>query len=209
MKVENPMKMKTAVASAAIVLMMAGAVAPAQAGGNKAKFGSKLNHSIQPSNSVPGLLCDEMNPTKECTFVMNEAYGRPNTGHKAPTKGKLKKIKVISGDTGSFRLQLVKVKEKNGVLKAKVKAEGPMIHLQGQDQQNWETDKYKVEKFKVNMKIKKGWRLAMKATHTTAVRCSSGGDNTLIFPAISKGQSWQTPTDDDGCWPLIEGIIKK
>jgi len=118
-------------------------------------------------------------------------------------------VRVISGAAGTFQLQLVKAKEVNGVWQAKVKAQGPTINLTGQDDSNWDTDNYKVEVFKVHMYIKKGWRLAMKATSTSAVRCSSGGDNTLIFtPPLASNQGYRPATSDDGCWPLIEGVVK-
>ena len=140
---------------------------------------------------------------------MNEAYGRPDGGEMAPVAGTLKRVRVISGGAGSFQLQLVKAREVGGVWQARVKAEGPQITLTGQDQANWDTDNYKVESFKVNMPIKKGWRLSMKSNTTSAVRCSSGGDNTLLFqPPLTSGSGFQAATSDDGCWTLIEGVIK-
>lgn len=184
----------------------------AEAGGpsNKVKFGSVLNPTIQPSNSLPGLYCDQMNPATTCSFVMNEAYGRPDGGEKSPAKGTLKKVKVIAGGAGSFQLQLVKAKEVAGVWQAKVKAQGPVITVEGQDQANLDSDSYKVEAFKVNMPIKKGWRLSMKSSSTSAVRCSSGGDNTLIFaPPLQSGAGFEQASGDDGCWPLIEGVVKR
>ena len=198
------------IAAAAVTLTMTAVPATANAGDyGKEKFGAQLNSSIQPSNSMPAHQCDDSDPATMCSFVMNEAYGRPNGGEMATKRGKLKKVKVVSGSSGQFRLQLVKAKYKNGAWESKVKRNGPIIQLQGQSQQNWDTDTYKVEKFTVNMKIKKGWRLAMQAQSTSAVRCSSGGDNTLIFtPQLHKGWGWQQATDDDGCYPLMEGVIK-
>ncbi|MSO42112.1 MAG: hypothetical protein EXQ70_09525 [Solirubrobacterales bacterium] len=40
------------------------------------KFGSKLDDSIQPSNAP--LECDQNDAGATCTFIMNEAYGRPD-----------------------------------------------------------------------------------------------------------------------------------
>lgn len=194
---------------AAIALTMASIPAQANAAGPRVNFGSQLDSSVQPSNSTPAHQCDPISLMTTCTFVMNEAYGRPDGGEKAPVSGTLKKVRVISGATGSFRLQLVKARQVNGIWRAKVKAQGPIINLQGQDQSNWDSSNYKVEEFKVNMPIRKGWRLSMAATSTSAVRCSSGGDNTLIFsPSLAPGAGSRDATSDDGCWPLIEGVIK-
>jgi hypothetical protein len=194
--------------TAAATLMGAAALSPATASAAKVKFGSRLNPTVQPSNSTPAHPCDEAMPGATCSFVMNEAYGRPDGGEKAPASGVLKRVRVIAGEPGTFRLQLVKAKEVNGVWRAKVKANGPKITLQGQTETNWENDDYRVESFRVNLPIKKGWRLAMKAKSTSAIRCSSGGDNTLIFnPPLTRG-GFVDASSDDGCWPLIEGVIK-
>lgn len=195
--------------SATVALAAAAIVIPVQSAQAKVNFGSELNPTIQPSNSLPGLACDQMDPSTTCSFVMNEAYGRPDGGEMAPVAGTLKRVRVISGGAGSFQLQLVKAREVGGVWQAKVKAEGPQITVTGQSQANWDTDNYKVESFKVNMPIKKGWRLSMKSTTTSAVRCSSGGDNTLLFqPPLTPGSGFRPATGDDGCWTLIEGVIK-
>lgn len=195
--------------TAAATLVGSAGLLPSAAAAQKVKFGSRLDPTVQPSNSTPAHPCDETMPGATCTFVMNEAYGRPDGGELAPVNGTLKQVRVISGEAGTFRLQLVKAKEVNGVWRAKVKATGPKITLQGQSETNWENDNYLVETFRVNLPIRKGWRLAMKATGTSAVRCSSGGDNTLIYtPALGRG-GYRNATSDDGCWPLIEGVIKR
>ena len=39
------------------------------------------------------------------------------------------------------------------------------------------------------------------------VRCSSGGDNTLLYtPPL--GSSFRPATSTDGCWILIEAVIR-
>jgi len=202
-------KIATGLAATALLGAAIGAPASALAGDyGKVKFGAKLTSEVQPSNSVPGLACDEMDPAALCTFVMNEAYGRPGQ-EKSPKKGKLKKIKMVAGEAGDYRVQLVKARYKNGHWEAKVKKNGPMIHVEGQEQYNWDNDDYKVEKFKIGMEIKKGWRIALQGYGTSAIRCSSGGDNTLIYkPQLHEGWGWQTATDDDGCYPLVEGVVK-
>lgn len=193
----------------AAISVVALLIAPSFASAGLVKFGSKLNSTVQPSNSLPGLDCEHQDQSKSCTFVMNEAYGRPNGGEKAPKSGILKRIRVISGGPGSFRLQLTKAKEVSGEWQGKATRNGPKIKLKGQTQANFDSDVYKVETFKVEMLIKKGERLSMKAKKTSAIRCSSGGDNTLIFiPPLLAGGGFKSVTNDDGCWPLIEGVIK-
>ena len=99
-----------AIAAAAVALAAVSLPVTAQAGGyGKEQFGAKLTTSVQPSNSLPSHQCDAMDPAAMCTFVMNGAYGRPGA-EKAKKAGRLKKIKVISGGAGTFRLQLVKAR---------------------------------------------------------------------------------------------------
>lgn len=181
-----------------------GVAAPAQAA--KVNFGSALNSSVQPSNSPPGIPCDPVDLSASCTYVQNEAYGRPDGGEKAPRSGILKRIRVISGDTTTFSVQLVKV---NAAGQARLKKQGPTFQAIGQTPENWNSGVYKVESFKVNMDIKKGWRLAMVTnTHNPAARCSSGGPNTLIYKPALWGSGFTSQFNDDGCWELIEGVIK-
>ena len=41
------------------------------------------------------------------------------------------------------------------------------------------------------------------------VRCSSGGDNTLIYtPPLSAAAPSAPATDTDGCWILMEAVIR-
>ena len=174
------------------------------------KFGSKLNPSVQPSNSLPARDCQHQDPGKSCTIVMNEAYGRPNGGEKAPAGGVLKRVRVIAGGKGHFRLQLTRARKVNGTWEAKAVSNGPVIRYKGQKQSNFDSDHYNVESFPVGMRIHRGDRLSMRATKTSAIRCSSGGDNMLIFmPPLLAGGGFKQAKSTDGCWPLIEGVIRK
>ena len=83
------------------------------------------------------------------------AYGRPDGGEKAPAQGTLKRVRVIAGGPGSFKLQLVKSKNVGGVWKSRVKAVGPKITYTGQSAENWDMDNYKVESFRVNIPIRR------------------------------------------------------
>jgi len=197
-----------AAALAAFVAMM---VVPATgAAKSPVKFGSKLNPTVQPSNSLPGYDC--ILPGA-CTMVQDEAYGRPDGGHIAPKSGRIKVIRVIAGGPGVFRPQIVKVRHSDSTLladtKAKVIRAGRKLYHQGQSEANWETDRYKVEKFRVNIPIKKGQQLALRGSSTSMIRCSSGGHNTLVFaPALRKRTPYEGADDASGCWILMEAVIR-
>ncbi len=190
-------------AVASLVLMVAPAVGLAKA---PVKFGAKLDPTVQPSNSLPGHPCSQENPGVTCTMVENEAYGRPDGGELAPRTGTIKKIRLIAGGPGSFRLQIAKVKPDQ---RAKVVANGPKISYTGQTEANFESDSYKVESFEVNVPVHKGEQLALRGNYTSMLRCSSGGDNTLIYqPALRLGNPFQPVSNTDGCWILMEAVIR-
>jgi hypothetical protein len=196
-------------ALASLALMVAPAAGLA---GSPVKFGSKLNPTVQPSNSLPGLTCNgPETPVVACTMVQNEAYGRPDGGELAPRTGTIEKIRLIAGGPGSFKLQVAKVDRStlNGTDEAKVVYSGPRISYQGQSELNFEDDSYRVESFKVNVPVKKGRQLALRGDVTSMVRCSSGGDNTLIYtPPLFPGGPFTAATNTDGCWLLMEAVIR-
>ncbi len=197
---------KSAVLAAiATVAMM---TAPAIGAAAPVKFGSKLNPTVQPSNSLPGLKCSQEAPGP-CTMVQNEAYGRPDGGELAPKTGTIKRIRLIAGGPGSFKLQIAKVKRSTlfGTNEAKVVYDGPRISYQGQTEANDEAGSYRVETFDVNVPVKRGQQLALKGNITSMIRCSSGGDNTLIYtPTL--GSAFRPATNTDGCWILMEAVIR-
>lgn len=171
------------------------------------RFGAKLNSTVQPSNSLPGLTCNgPETPLEPCTMVLNEAYGRPNGGEIAPTSGTIKKIRLIAGGAGSFRLMAVK--HINGT-DSKATRYGQRITYGGQPESAEEEGDYRVESFPVDMKIKKGEQLAMRGSITSMIRCSSGGDNTLIYnPPLYLGGFFTPASSTDGCWILMEAVIR-
>jgi hypothetical protein len=196
-----------AAALASVALM----VAPAAGMAAPVKFGAELDPTVQPSNSLPGLMCEQQTPGASCTMILNEAYGRPDGGELAPKTGTIKKIRLIAGGPGSFRLQVAKVKRStlNGSNEAKVVASGPKIAYQGQTEANDESGAYRVETFDVNVPVRKGQQLALRGNITSMIRCSSGGDNTLIYtPPLLRGGDFRPATGDDGCWILMEAVIK-
>ncbi|HEX4465476.1 MAG TPA: hypothetical protein VH042_12635 [Solirubrobacterales bacterium] len=189
------------------------AVVPA-AGMAKApvRFGAKLNPTVQPSNSLPGLTCNgPETPLVGCTMILNEAYGRPDGGELAPRNGTIKKIRLIAGGPGSIRLQIEKVNRATlfGTKEARAVWYGPQIHYQGQTEASFEDDSYRVESFPVDIPIKKGQQLGLRGQITSMIRCSSGGDNTLIYtPPLFLGGPFTAATNTDGCWLLMEAVIK-
>ena len=186
-------------AGAAMIVL----AAPAS-GQAAAKFGSKLNKNVQPSNGAPGLKCLP-DTTIRCTFLLNEAYAPPNPDGKqfAPRDGKINKIKLIAATPGHFKLAIAKLKKNQ---KAKKVTQGPKIDYMGS---NPNSNTYKVESFKVNLPIKKGQVLTAQAKKISFVRCSSGGANTLIYqPPLSVNAPFASPTGDDGCWMLLEAFYK-
>ena len=94
----------------------------------------------------------------------------------APKTGTIKKISWIAGAPGSFKFQVVKVKA-NG--NAKATYESKTINYNGQSDPDAET--YEIESAKVKAPVKKGQYLAIEASETSMLRCSSGGDNILLY----------------------------
>lgn len=195
-----------AIASLAALIAPAAGMAAAPV-----KFGAKLNPSVQPSNGAPGITCGAA--MGACTMVQNEAYGRPDGGELAPKSGTIKKIRIIAAAPGSFRPQIATVKHSAsttlGATKAKVTYTGPKLSYLGQAAANEEEGKYRVESFDVSIPVKKGQQLALRGNISSMVRCSSGGHNTLIFsPSLRPGGPQQGATDANGCWILMEAVIR-
>jgi hypothetical protein len=196
---------RTALIPAAIVTA-ALLIVPAQ-GMASTSFGAKLTPDIQPSNANSAHPCTPVE-RQPCTRISMDGYGRPGLP-KAPKKGTIKKIKLIAGEAGTFRFQLAKVRP--GSQQAKVVRNGPVINYQGQayGEDGSDPDAYNVETFKVNVKVKKGEFLAIKSTSTSMLRCSSGGPNQLLFqPPLALGNPFRSADDTDGCWLLLEAVIK-
>jgi len=171
------------------------------------KFGAELNGDVQPSNaSYDGAPCIQGDPGN-CTRVSMEAYGRPDGGERAPKDGVIRKIRVITQGPDTFRLQIAEAKANQE--KARVVYTGPKLHSEGQDPGADPEDPYRVETFKVNAPVEKGQYLATKSKRSSMLRCSSGGPNQLLFqPALGVGGPFETATDTDGCWLLLEAKIK-
>jgi len=189
---------KTLIATALVV-----AAVPAQSMA-ATPFGAKLTPDVQPSNAGTAHPCPIEG--QACTRVLMDAYGRPDQPA-APRKGTIKRIKLIAGEAGSFKLQLARVGAASQ--QAKIVRNGPTIDYEGQPQIEEDPETYRVESFRVNLKVGKGERLAIRSKATSTLRCSSGGPNQLIFqPPLSLGNPFTTASDTDGCWLLLEAVIR-
>ena len=182
------------------------AIAPAT-GMAATTFGTNLDPDLQPSNAgQPHPCADSTGVPGDCTWIANEAYtnGDPSTETVAPKTGTIKKISWIAGAPGSFKFQVVKVKA-NG--QAKATYESKTINYNGQSDPN--ADTYEIESAKVKAPVKKGQYLAINASETSMLRCSSGGDNILLYqPALDVGNPFAPQTADDGCWLLLQAKVK-
>lgn len=70
---------------AAAIAALAMMVAPVAGMAAPVKCGAKLDPTVQPSNSLPGLPClPGAVRFFSCSMVQNEAYDRPDGGHIAP-----------------------------------------------------------------------------------------------------------------------------
>jgi hypothetical protein len=169
-------------------------------------FGAKLTPDVQPSNASTAHPCTPIEG-QPCTRVEMVGYYRPEQPN-APKSGTIKRIRLIAGEAGSFRLQIAKARP--GSRQAKIVRNGPRISYQGQQlTEDADTDTYTIESFKVNVKVKRGEYLAIKSTSTSMLRCSSGGPNQLIFqPPLALGSPFRSADDTDGCWLLLEAAMK-
>jgi hypothetical protein len=194
-----------AAAAAAALVMSPGADAAF------VKFGASLNPSVQPSNSSEPEPCTHQDAGDPCTRILVDAYGRPNGGDRAPRGGTIRRIRLIAGAPGSFRLQIAKVRRAtlNQTNEARVLRSGPVITYRGQSQSNFDSDVYRVESFPVNVHVNAGESLAMRSRYTSAMRCSSGGTNQLIFqPPLLAGGGFEQASSTEGCWLLLEAVIR-
>jgi len=198
-------------AIAAVFAALALMLAPAAGSAAPVMFGARLDSSVQPSNSLPGLRCGPELTRFACTMVQNEAYGRPDGGELAPRSGIVTQIRMIAGGPGTTRIETEKVKRSTlfGTKEGKLVHKGPKLSYQGQTEANWESGSYRVETFNVHMRITKGEQLAVHSNSASMIRCSSGGDNTLIYPlTYYPKHPYNAATRTDGCWLLVEATIR-
>ncbi len=173
------------------------------------RFGAKLTTDTQPQ---PALWCDEPNdtgPHANCTWILNEALGRPGAGEKAPRNGTIGRVRLMSCEAGKFKIQVARKSPASN--KYRVVLNGPTIKYQGDPQGCGDDDDfvYKIESFASSFQVHKGDRIAIKAKRTGTLRCGSGGDHTLLFaPPLAVGSTARKATDTQGCLLLVEWQYK-
>ena len=117
-------------------------------------------------------------------MIQNEAYGRPDGGELRPED---RHDQADPGDRRRPRQlpaadrQGQAARPCTGRTRPRSSATARRSPTRARTEANWEADSYKVETFKVNVPVKKGQQLALRGNYTSMVRCSSGGDNTLIY----------------------------
>jgi hypothetical protein len=185
----------------ALVAATAAALLVAPATGMAAeKFGTSFQGDVDPIASpqaCPG------GAGEQCTRAPLYYDDPPHAGEVpfVPHDGTIDKIKVIADDPGSFRLQLVKLK--NGffpLAEVKVKAKGPRISYAGTGD---------VESFNVNVEAQEGWWLAQKARYTGALSCEGGPTNEgIVHPALAVNAPFADVDYYGGCTHLVQGVME-
>jgi hypothetical protein len=210
---------RTRIGSVALALgvaVLAAVAAPASAArhaarGAPVKFGADLTTNTQPSNSSPAHTCqheDSSLTTAACTWMMlNSEVGSPNNKLKAPANGTITQIWVIAGHAGSFTPYvgfLTHADFQGG--DGRVTAHGKVIH-HGSSVTSGQT--YKILKFTgLNISVKKGEVLGIKAKSTSILRCDSGSTRQLLFqPPLAVGASTVHTDATSDCSLLIEAVM--
>lgn len=181
----------------ATVLIGALPAAPASAG--PVRFGNTLKNQdgtvIQPT---PTRQCDVTGPNEgdPCTMV---SVITSNTGHeKAPKDGTIVKVRVVSLHAGGFRLYFARAHTSSQ--EAKVVKKGPFISFHGDS-----SAPYTIEVTNVNIKVKKGWYIAVRASNFKTISCTSGSPAQYEFqPPLVVGGSYLPADDTNGCKMLVQ-----
>lgn len=186
----------TGIAAAAVAALM---IAPATGMAGE-KFGTSFQGTVTPVSSpeaCPGGAGDV------CTRAPIYYSDPPHAGGVpfVPHDGTLDKVKVMADDPGSFRLQMVKIK--NGfapMAEIKVKAKGPRITYQGTGN---------VEPFDVDVPVKEGWWLAQRTRYTGALSCEPSLDNeAIVQPALGLSDPFTSANYYTGCTHLVQGVME-
>lgn len=191
---------------AAVVLTVAlGATQALAAAATPTRFGAKLTTDTQPQ---PALWCDDPNdtaPHPDCTWILDEALGRANGGHRAPRNGIISKVRLMSCRPGRLRVQVAR--QVPGTSRYQVVSNGPTLSYQGDRQGCGEDDDfvYRIETFSTSFSVRRGDRIAIRAKKTGLLRCGGGGDATLLFrPPLAPGGAARKANDTQGCLLLME-----
>lgn len=213
------MRNKTTVGIAGVMvasLLMIGQAVPVAAG--NPSFGANLSKSSQPSNAESGRKCSQgtvIQSGQKCTWVAKDAYQNGNK-YKAPKNGRIGKIKLVSCVKGNFRLQLGRVKRSSD--KMRITRNGPSINYKADPRQvdgddetfcgGEEGNDYRIQTFKINMQVKKGEYIAIKAKKTGTLSCSGGSGTLVRAPVLPVGGVFKKAKDSMSCSMLIKLVYK-
>jgi hypothetical protein len=189
----------------ALSIVLAGALIGGQAAPVSAvtRFGAKLTNTdgsvVQPANAPRE--CDNTGPLEgdPCTMVSVRAKSyNQGTKEKAPKDGTIRKVRLVALHSGSFRLYFAKVHL--GSSEAKVVKKGPIISFNGDS-----SSPYTIETKNVEISVKQGWYIAVKASHFQTVTCTSGSQVLMEFqPPLVVGDPYETEDDHNGCYLLVQ-----
>jgi len=171
-------------------------------------FGAKLTKFSQPT---PPERCDQngdIPANATCTWVATTAF--ENGSHfKAPKDGTIKHLKLISCTAGTFTLQIARVKF--AAHQAKVVRNGPTINYAAdpRGQSNCggaDGDDYIIQTFAVNVPVKTGDYIAVRAKRIGFVHNSGGGNTFLFAPPLVPGGAFEE-RDDNSSADLMLRLI--
>jgi hypothetical protein len=177
-------------------------------------FGAKLSSDSQPSNAEGGVDCDENSGIPSgatCTWLSSEAYR--NVGReKAPKDGRIARVRLVSCVAGSFVLQLARYRPATG--QAKVTRNGPVIRYHADPSVardgfcGGDDGVYQVQSYPVDVAVRKGERIAIKATRTGTLYCSGGGGVELYSPPLKPGGGFRSRSGDASCLMLVQLVYR-
>jgi hypothetical protein len=184
-----------AMLAAMILVVMPGLPASAA---SPVRFGAKLTRDTEPT---PAERCDQhgsLPSGKSCTWVAAVAYQNPGK-HKAPKNGTIGKVRLISCVAGSFTVQVAR--KQSGSQKFKVVKSGPTISYKKDSRSECggeDFDDFKIQSFNVNLTVKKGDYIAVKAKKVGFMRNSSSGDTLLFEPPLKVGGGFKSKDTTTG-----------
>ncbi len=196
-------KVAILVAGAAVALAIT--AAPAMG----AKFGAKLTAVVDPNGSTPPHKC--LPASGGCTraAVNYTATGAVQGQITSPSAGRIKRIRLIAGAPGNFRLFLAKMRNVDlgtGTAQAKLARKGPRISYAGTGFTAKPIEHFQL---KPGLRVEPGEYLAIKARKTSALECTPTTVNQALFqPPLGLGGGFVASAASDRCELLIQAIIK-
>jgi hypothetical protein len=173
------------------------------------KFGAKLSKVVDPHGSTPTHEC--LPAAGGCTRagVNYTATGAVQGNVVAPVAGRIKRVRIIAGTQGNFRLFLLNMRNINlaaGTGEAKAKRRGPRIHYEGTGFTSKPIEHFQL---KPGLRVKQGQYLAIRSKRTSMLDCTPVSAHQLVFqPPLGLGGGFVASRAFDRCQLLIQAIIK-